>query len=205
VANLTGASFKDNRMQVSRKLLIVRSLGFILGFSVIFTLMGATASAIGEILSSYRAVIEKIGGLLIIIFGMQTAGILKLRLLMMESRLNIDIKKRNVLGSILLGISFGIGWTPCVSLALSSILLLAGYSGTVYKGMFMLSIYSIGLGIPFLVITFLITYSITIFKKINKFLGILSIANGWILIVMGLLLYTGQMQKISAWLAGFTY
>jgi cytochrome c-type biogenesis protein len=205
VANLTGASFKDNRMQVSRKLLIVRSLGFILGLSVIFTLMGATASAIGEILSSYRAVIERIGGLLIIIFGMQTAGILKLRLLMMESRLNIDIKKRNVLGSILLGISFGIGWTPCVSLALSSILLLAGYSGTVYKGMFMLSIYSIGLGIPFLVITFLITYSITIFKKINKFLGILSIANGWILIVMGLLLYTGQMQKISAWLAGFTY
>jgi cytochrome c-type biogenesis protein len=205
VANLTGGSFKDNRIDVSRKLLIVRSLGFILGFSLIFTAMGATASVIGGILSSYRTIIEKIGGLLIIVFGMQTAGILKLRLLMYESHWNIDTQKKNILSSMLLGISFGIGWTPCVSLALSSILLLAGSAGTVYRGMFLLSVYSLGLGVPFLIITFLITYSIIIFKKINKFLGILSIVNGWILIVMGLLLYTGQLQKISAWLAGFTY
>ena len=205
VANLTGAGFKDNRVDVSRKLLIIRSLGFILGFSMIFTVMGATASAVGEILSSYRAIIEKISGLLIIIFGMQTAGILKLRLLMNESHWGIDTKKRNIFRSVLLGISFGIGWTPCVSLALSSILLLAGSSGTIYKGMLLLFIYSLGLGVPFLIITLLITYSITIFKKINKYLGALSLINGWILIIMGLLIYTGQLQKISAWLAGYAY
>lgn len=205
VASLTGASFKDNKIEVSKKLLIIRSLGFIFGFGLIFTALGATASAVGEILYSYRGIIEKISGLLIIVFGMQTAGILKLRLLMHESHWDIGAQKRNMLGSMLLGISFGIGWTPCVSLALSSILLLAGSSGTVYKGMFLLSVYSLGLGVPFLIITFLITYSITIFKRINKLLGILSLINGWILIIMGLLLYTGQLQKISAWFSVFTY
>ncbi|MHB1393422.1 MAG: cytochrome c biogenesis CcdA family protein [Clostridia bacterium] len=133
------------------------------------------------------------------------ARILRLRFLNFEKQWNIDTQKRNVFSSMLLGISFGIGWTPCVSLALSSILLLAGSSGTVFRGIFMLFVYSLGLGIPFLIITFLITYSLNVVKKINRLLGVLSLVNGWILIVMGVLLYTGQMQKISAWLAGFTF
>lgn len=205
VANLTGSMFENNRIVVSRKVLIVRSLGFIAGFSLIFMAMGATASAIGQILSLYRAVILKISGLLIIVFGMQMAGILRLRFLILDKQLNIETQKRNTFSSMLLGISFGIGWTPCVSLVLSSILLLAGSSGTVLKGIFMLFVYSLGLGIPFLIITFLITCFLSVAKKINRFLGVLSLVNGWIMIVMGLLLYTGQMQKISAWLAGITF
>ena len=205
VASLTDSTFEDNRIVVSRKVLIVRSLGFIVGFSLIFIAMGATASAVGQILSLYRAVIVKISGLLVIVFGMQMAGILQLRFLNFVKQWNIETQKKNIFRSMLLGISFGIGWTPCVSLALSSILLLAGSSTTVFKGIFMLFVYSLGLGIPFLIITFLITYSLNVVKKINRLLGVLSLVNGWILIVMGVLLYTGQMQKISAWLAGFTF
>ena len=204
MANLTDSTIENNRIVVSKKALIMRSLGFILGFSLIFIAMGATASAVGQILSSFRGVIVKISGFLVIVFGMQMVGILKLRFLYITKTRNIETQKKNIFRPMLLGISFGIGWTPCVSLALSSILLMAGSSSTVFKGIFMLFIYSLGLGIPFLIITFLITYSLNVVKKINKYLGVLSLVNGWILIVLGLLLFTDQMQKISAWLGRFT-
>lgn len=205
IANLTDSTIEDNKIVVSRNTLLVRSLGFIVGFSLIFITMGATASAVGQILSTYREIILKISGFLVIIFGMQTAGILQLSFLYFVKQRNIKAGKDNIFKPILLGISFGIGWTPCVSLALSSILLLAGSTSTVLRGVFMLLVYSLGFGIPFLIITILITYSLNVIKKINRFLGMLSKVNGWILIALGLLLFTNQMQKISAWLAGFTF
>lgn len=205
VANLTDSTIEDNRIVVSRKVLIVRSLGFIAGFSLIFVAMGATASAVGQSLSLYRALIVKISGFLVIVFGMQMVGILKLNFLYFTKQRNIETQKKNIFRPLLLGISFGIGWTPCVSLALSSILLMAGSSSTVLKGVFLLFVYSLGLAIPFLIITFLITYSLNVLKKINKFLGVLSLVNGWILIALGLLLFTDQMQKISAWLGSLTF
>lgn len=206
IANLTGSTYGNNRVEVSKRLLLARSLSFIIGFSVIFVLMGASASVLGQIFTHNREVIQKISGLLIIIFGLQMAGILKLRFLMMEKRWEAkQTGEKNVWRSFILGMSFGAGWTPCVGLALSSILLLAGSSNTVYSGMLMLFVYSLGLGIPFLAISLIITYSLNIVKKINRSLGLLSLINGWILIGMGLLLYTGQLQKISAWLSSFTY
>jgi cytochrome c-type biogenesis protein len=206
IANLTGSVYGNHRVEVSKRLLLARSLSFIMGFSIIFVLMGASASVLGQIFAHNRDVIQKISGLLIIIFGLQMAGILKLRFLMMEKRWEAyQTDEKNVWRSFILGMSFGAGWTPCVGLALSSILLLAGSSNTVYSGILMLFVYSLGLGIPFLAISLIITYSLCFFKKINRSLGVLSIINGWILIGMGLLLFTGQLQKISAWLSGFTY
>lgn len=206
VANLTGSTLGNNRVEVSKRLLLARSLSFIMGFSLIFVLMGASASVLGQIFTHNRDIVQKISGLLIIIFGLQMAGILKLRFLMMEKRWEAKLTgEKNIWRSLLLGMSFGAGWTPCVGLALSSILLLAGSANTVYSGILMLFVYSLGLGIPFLAISLIITYSLRVVRKINRSLGMLSLINGWILIGMGLLLYTGQLQKISAWLAGFTY
>ncbi len=205
VANLTGSSVKDNKMNVTSKVVMQRSVGFITGFSIVFVLMGASASMIGQLLTDNRAIIEKISGLLIILFGMQMIGFLNIRLLMSEKRLEVSGGNlENKWRPFLMGIAFGAGWTPCVGLALSSILLLAGASQTMYQGMFMLLIYSLGLGIPFLMISIAVTYSISIVKKINAFLPLLNKINGWILLSLGLLLFTGQFQKISAWLAAFT-
>ncbi|WP_206810004.1 cytochrome c biogenesis CcdA family protein [Paradesulfitobacterium ferrireducens] len=206
VANLTGSTLGNNRVEVSKRLLLARSLSFIMGFSLIFVLMGASASVLGQIFTHNRDIVQKISGLLIIVFGLQMAGILKLRFLMMEKRWEAKLTgEKNIWRSLLLGMSFGAGWTPCVGLALSSILLLAGSANTVYSGILMLFVYSLGLGIPFLAISLIITYSLRVVRKINRSLGMLSLINGWILIGMGLLLYTGQLQKLSAWLAGFTY
>jgi cytochrome c-type biogenesis protein len=204
VANLADSTIENNRIVVSRRILIIKSLGFILGFSIIFVAMGATASAVGQFFSLYKDIIVKVSGFLVIVFGMQMAEILKLDFLSFTKRKEVKTGSKNIFRPMLLGISFGIGWTPCVSLALSSILLLAGSSSTIYKGMLMLFVYSLGLGIPFLIITFLITYSLNVMKKINRFLNVLSKANGWILIILGVLLFTNQLQRISAWLAGLT-
>ncbi|MBP1930870.1 cytochrome c biogenesis CcdA family protein [Ammoniphilus resinae] len=205
VANLTGSHIQSEKVIVSKWLLMSRSLYFILGFSVIFMLMGASASALGQLFSQYRGLLEKVSGFLIIVFGLQMAGILSLRFLMLEKRFQSKTpSNKSNWSSFVLGLAFGTGWTPCVGLALSSILLLAGSADTMYSGLFMLMVYSLGLGIPFLIISWLITYSLTVVRKVNKFLPKLSLINGWILIFMGLLLFTGQLQKISAWLATFT-
>lgn len=205
VSNLTGSFVQDNRINVEKRLLMIRSLFFISGFSLIFVGMGASASFIGQFFTGNRDLIEKISGLLIIIFGLQMAGVLTLRFLMFEKKL-IHTKAGNTgnARSFLLGLAFGSGWTPCVGLALSSILLLAGSSETLYNGIFLLFVYAIGLGIPFFVLSLIITYSLGILRKINRWLPLLSKINGWILIGMGLLVYTGQLQKISAWLTPFT-
>lgn len=205
VSHLTGSLVQDNKINAEKKMLIFRSISFILGFSVVFVAMGASASFIGQFFAGNRMLIEKISGLLIIIFGMQMAGILTLRFLMLDKKWgSTNQTKKGNTGSFLLGLAFGSGWTPCVGLALSSILLLAGSTETLYSGMFLLFVYSMGLGVPFLIISVMLTYSLGILKKINRWLPLLSRINGWILIGMGLLVFTGQLQKISAWLAQFT-
>ncbi|NMM55462.1 cytochrome c biogenesis CcdA family protein [Paenibacillus aquistagni] len=205
VANLTGSYAQNNKIQVSKSMLMSRSISFVLGFSVIFIALGASASFIGQLFSEYRGVLEKISGILIIIFGLQMARILNLNIFMREKHWEVKSNERSrSWNSFVLGMAFGTGWTPCVGLALSSILLLAGSSDTMYSGLLLLSFYSLGLGIPFLLLSLLITYSLGVVKKINKILPALSLVNGWIMIVMGVLLFTGQMTKISAWLASFT-
>ncbi|MFT9846673.1 cytochrome c biogenesis CcdA family protein [Aneurinibacillus sp. REN35] len=206
VAHLTGGNIKQNRLNAERKVVMIRSLGFILGFSFIFVVMGASASFVGQLFRENRQLVEQISGILIIIFGFQMAGMLNLRFLMMEKRWDTTAaKQQNIWGSVLLGLAFGSGWTPCVGLALSSILLLAGSAETMYNGMVLLWIYSLGLGIPFFALSFVLTYSLTVMKKVNRFMPVISKSSGWIMVGMGILLFTGQMQKISAWLAQFTY
>ncbi|MDN4094599.1 MULTISPECIES: cytochrome c biogenesis CcdA family protein [Paenibacillaceae] len=205
VANLTGSYVRDNKLVVTKRVVLLRSISFIAGFSLVFVLMGASASIIGQLISDNREIIEKVSGLLIIIFGLQMANILTIPFLMFEKRLQINQNSiQDRWRPFLMGVAFGTGWTPCVGMVLSSILLLAGTSETMNQGIVMLLVYSFGLGIPFLFISIGVTYSLAVVKKINKILPYLNKINGWILIGLGLLLFTGQLQKISAWLATFT-
>jgi cytochrome c-type biogenesis protein len=118
VANLTGAFISADKVEISRRLLIIRSLGFITGFSTVFILMGASASWLGQFVVGNKVLLEKIGGAIIIVFGLQLTGILKLKFLHYEKQWNFGYeRKKGLLASVLLGVSFGIGWTPCVGLA----------------------------------------------------------------------------------------
>ncbi|MEX2460641.1 MAG: cytochrome c biogenesis protein CcdA [Paenibacillaceae bacterium] len=206
VSHLTGSSFQNGKIVVHRGKLIFQSLCFIMGFSLIFIAMGASASFIGRFFAQEQELVQRISGLLIIVFGLQMAGFLNLRLLMSGKTWETKPdRSRGAIRSLLTGMAFGAGWSPCVGLALSSILLLAGSTETLWSGIGMLAVYSLGLGVPFLFISWLLTYSMNIMKKMNRWIPLLSKINGWLLIGMGFLLFTGQLQKISAWLTQYTF
>lgn len=205
VSHLTGSSFQEGKLIVHRGKLMIQSVSFIVGFSLIFIVMGASASMIGRFFAQEREIIEKISGLLIIVFGLQMAGMLNLRMLMSNKTSEINMNQSHgIIRSLLTGVAFGAGWSPCVGLALSSILLLAGTAETMWNGIGLLAVYSLGLGIPFLLISWLLTYSLSFIKKLSRWMPLLSKLNGWLLFALGVLLFTGQLHKISAWLAGFT-
>ncbi|MEN8702339.1 cytochrome c biogenesis CcdA family protein [Bacillus infantis] len=204
VTHLTGGTIENAKMQVERSKLFVRSFGFIIGFSLIFITLGASASLLGQVLADYRIYIMQAAGLLIIIFGLQMAGILNIKLLMKEKKMQSDRKPKGLFSSILLGMAFASGWSPCVGLALSSILLLASFHDTLIQGVYLLTAYSIGMAVPFLLISIVVSYSLKSIRQINKHLSKLAVINGGIMIVLGLFILTGQMQKISAWLSAYS-
>ncbi|MDE5413479.1 cytochrome c biogenesis CcdA family protein [Alkalihalobacterium chitinilyticum] len=205
IATLTGSSINNNKVNAMKRTVMVRSISFILGFSIVFILLGASASFIGQLFFDNRNLVEKISGFLIIVFGLQMAGLLQLKFLMREKRVQMNTKKHGIGNAFIIGVAFAFGWTPCVGIVLSSILLLAASVETMGSGMLMLSVYSLGLGIPFFILSLVLTYSLKAIKNVNKWLPKLSVMNGWVLIGLGLLLFTGQFQRLSAWLAQFSF
>lgn len=204
ITHLTGGKIENSKLEVSRTKLYLRSIGFIIGFSIIFIALGASASFIGKVLASYRFLIMQIAGILIIIFGLQMAGLLNFKFLMMEKKVETKRESKSIFSSILLGMAFASGWSPCVGLALSSILLLASSSETLLQGVFLLGAYSLGMAIPFFVISVVISYSLKTIRVVNKYLGKLAFINGIIMVALGFFVLSGQMQKISAWLSAYS-
>lgn len=204
LAQLTGATVADNKVSAEKGLILSRSIGFIIGFSMIFMILGASSTFIGELFTGNRKLFEQIGGIIIVIFGLQMMGVISIRMLLSEKRISVKPKKStNFFGSILLGFLFGTGWSPCIGLALSSILILASDAGTMWKGMFLLAIYSLGLGVPFLIVALLWSKSLDKMKKVNKWLPIIQKTGGGILVALGILLFTGHFSLLSSYLARF--
>ncbi|RUS45696.1 cytochrome c biogenesis CcdA family protein [Cohnella sp. AR92] len=204
VTHLTESAIRDNRVVVERKLLFRRSVSFILGFSAVFVLMGTSASFLGQLWAEQRTWIERISGFLIVAFGLQMAGLLNIPMpsfLLNRSRVS-GVKGGGRLRSFLIGVAFGTGWTPCVGFALSGILLLASATDTMWNGIFLLAVYSLGMGAPFLILSMVMTRTLGFLRRLNRLLPVLSVANGVLFIAMGTLLFSGQFQRISAWLAG---
>ncbi|MGB9679326.1 MAG: cytochrome c biogenesis CcdA family protein [Thermoanaerobacteraceae bacterium] len=173
---------------------------FVLGFSVIFVLMGATASQIGKLFFLYKDIFRKISGIIIVIFGLQMTGIFKPLFLNREIKLiNTENIETSYIGSFVLGITFAAGWTPCVGPILASILLYAGSVSTLSAGIILLFSYSMGLGIPFIITALLIDKFKTAYKKINKILPYIEIGSGIIMIIFGVLLYFNLLMKIAGY------
>jgi cytochrome c-type biogenesis protein len=205
LAQLTGTTISDNQVHADRSLILSRSIGFIIGFTLIFLLLGAASSLLGQAFWDNRLLLERIGGIIIVVFGLQMAGIISIRMLLSEKRITHTPKKStSFLGSVMFGFLFGIGWSPCIGLVLSSILLLASQAETMFTGMFMLFVYSMGMGVPFLLIALLWSKSLSKMKKLNKVLPKIQKISGYIMIVLGILLFTGQFRIISAYLIKFT-
>ena len=201
IAYIAGVSFGDLHDSVKKietlKKTITHSLLFIIGFSIIFILLGLTATFIGKVLFRYEKAIRIGGGILIVLFGLYLTGILKLDFLVKERRFKVSAKRASYLGSFLIGVTFAAAWTPCAGPILGSILVLAGTKASAAEGAKLLIAYSLGIGVPFFMAGLLINYFLEYFNKLKKFIAAINIIGGIFLIIIGILVMTNYLAVIS--------
>lgn len=184
------------------KRVMKNALGFIVGFTVVFILMGALAGTFGRLLNEYKTAVNVITGLIVVFFGLNFLGVFKLNIFKGTSFGNTD--NLGFLSSMVFGVVFSIGWTPCVGAFLGSALMLAANRGSVTEGVLMLLCYSLGLGIPFLVSAMLIDRLKGAFSFVKRHYGIINIISGSLLVVVGILMATGLFGKFLGLLGGMT-
>ena len=201
---VTGMSLEDLQEGVDRKATLIHSLLFVAGFSIIFITLGASASFLGVFLRHYEVWIARIGGVVIIILGLHLTGVFRIAPLMRERRIHVSDKPAGYVGTLGVGAAFGAGWTPCIGPVLGAILTLAGTQDTVWSGVILLSVYSLGLAIPFLIAALALDLFLGAFSKFRRLLPVVEKASGVMLIVLGLLLATGSFTILSSYLVRFT-
>lgn len=189
---LSGESVRGKRFNV-----IKNSIGFILGFTVIFVFLGATASGFGHFLLTYRKFLDKILGVLVILMGLFYTGIINPEFMNMEKRFSYKGRKTSFGGAILLGAAIGFGWTPCIGPILASVLAIAASKSSVQYGMYLLFIYSLGIAVPFLAAAVLMQGVSSKLKKAMKYTRLIKVTVGIILAVTGVFLYTGYFERLS--------
>jgi cytochrome c-type biogenesis protein len=177
---------------------------FVLGFSVVFILLGSTATLIGQVLKNYLNIISRVGGAILIVFGLHYVGLFKIPFLNMEKKFSMPSKlKAGFLWSFLFGIIFSFGWVPCVGMILSAILLLASRMETLFQGILLMIVYCAGLGLPFIIASLFLGFFTKFLKKFNKHLNIISIISGIFLIALGIIFVTDSMTKIIGFLTAY--
>jgi len=183
-----------------RKAIIVNSLLFIGGFSSVFIAFGASASFLGQILITYQDLIRRIGGVLIIVFGLYLLGVLNLTFLKMEQRYQFRNRPAGYLGSFLIGVAFAAGWTPCVGPVLGSILLYASTTDSLLSGVVLLTFYSLGLGLPLFLTALGVDRFLAYFKEVRVYLWGVSTVSGVLLILVGVMIYANSLTMVTSFL-----
>jgi len=197
------ALYRDSNIKLSERLyLFVNSLLFVLGFTVVFVILGSTATIIGKALEDYSIIISRVGGAILIIFGLHYMGIFKIRFLNFEKRFTMPSSlKSGYLGSFFFGVIFSFGWIPCVGLILSGILLMASKLETLFEGILLLGVFSAGLGVPFILASIFISFFSKLLKRLNKHLNIVSIISGFFIVALGIVFVTDSMMRIIGFLS----
>ncbi len=199
------AIYKNKNIRLSERLyLFINSLFFVLGFSIVFIALGSTATLIGRVLEDYSSIISRIGGVILIIFGLHYMGLFKIKFLNFEKRFNMPGSIRSgFAGSFIFGIIFSFGWIPCVGLILSGILLLASKLDTLAGGILLLGVFSLGLGIPFILASIFISFFSKFLKRLNRHLNLVSIISGVFIVLLGIVFITDSMIRVIGYLSRY--
>jgi cytochrome c-type biogenesis protein len=203
---ISGVSLEEMRgrqVAAAKRQVIVTSLFFILGFSLVFVGLGASATVLGQFLMERLTIFGKIAGVLLIIFGLHTIGVFKIPLLLREARVQANTRPAGLIGAMIVGVSFAFGWTPCIGPILAAILALAAQQSSVYQGVLLLTVYSLGLAIPLLVTALAINQFFIAFSKIRRHYHAIEIASGSLMIVIGVLIFTNRFTVIAQWLSPY--
>src|SRR5215471_3599286 len=200
---LTGATIEhlENKESVaaSRRAVMISAALFVLGFSTVFVLLGASASLIGGLIRAWSAQLSILAGIVIIVMGLHFLGLTRISLLMREGRLPIP-KPVGLWGAYVMGLAFAFGWTPCIGPILAAILSIAAAEATVAKGAGLLAVYSAGLGIPFLIAAFMVERFSSVFAGMKRHLVTVERAMGVLMIITGIGFLTGAVSNVSIWL-----
>jgi cytochrome c-type biogenesis protein len=197
---ITGFSLEElteGRNAGIRKKVVFSTGFFVLGFSLVFISMGASASYLGGLMVTYKNWIRIIGGILIIILGIHLTGVIRIRGLDVEKRITLNKKPLHFLGTLIIGMAFGAGWSPCIGPLLGSILIIAGSQGTVWQGVVLLGIYSAGLATPFILLSIFINFLLIFIGKASKVLKYVNAVAGVVLIILGLILVSNKLYVFS--------
>jgi cytochrome c-type biogenesis protein len=203
VSLISGAGveeLKSAQAQLMRRVM-VNSVGFILGFSVVFITLGAISTGIGQLAASYKHTLSIIAGVVVIIFGIHLTGIYQIKWLLQDTRLHSVKGSSTLIGAFVVGFAFAFGWTPCLGPILSVILGFASQENTLVKGVFLLAVYSLGLAVPFLLTSLLMERFLKFYSRFRSHMHALEVAGGGVMIALGVLLVIGRFTLISSWLS----
>jgi cytochrome c-type biogenesis protein len=203
VSLISGATVEDLQAGDRRMLgtVMLHSLTFILGFSVVFIALGAVATGIGQFANEYHNVLAKVAGIIVIVFGLHLTGLLKIKALYADKRLH-DVKGgSSALGSFAVGFAFAFGWTPCIGPILATILVFAGAQQTLFKGVLLLAIYSAGLAVPFLLTSLGVDRFLGFYTRFRRHLHTVEVISGVLLIAVGVLIFMNNLKLLSGYLA----
>jgi len=203
VSLISGTSVEDLQSPEHRMLrtVMLHSLTFVLGFSVVFIALGAAATGIGQFAAEYHRWLSRIAGIVVIIFGLHLTGIWKIKALYADKRLH-DVKGgASALGSFAVGFAFAFGWTPCIGPILATILVFAGAQETVLKGIILLAIYSLGLAVPFLLTSLGVDRFLSFYGRFRRHLHTVEVVSGVLLIAIGVLIFLNNLKLLSGYLS----
>ena len=204
VTGLTLDELKDGSRADARRQAALHAAFFILGFSLLFVALGASATALGGALRRALPLLQQVGGVVIVLFGLYLLGVLRIPALMRERRVQLASKPAGKLGSVVAGVAFGAGWTPCVGPVLATVLLYAGMEETMTRGMLLLAAYALGLGIPFFAAAVALNWFLAGSRRMRRWLGPLEKLAGAAMVVLGVMLLTGSFAALTGYLAQFT-
>ncbi len=202
VTFITGMSLED--LQKSRRNTFIHAILFVCGFTLIFLALGAGATVFGQVMLRYRDWISRIGGVLVIIFGLYMLGVLNLGFLQRDTRLHLADKPLGYFGTLVVGIAFGAGWSPCIGPILGAILTMAANEADLQRGMILLLTYSLGLAVPFLLAAVMVDRFLTVFAKMRHHMVWVNRIAGGLLVIVGVLLVTNRFTMLASWLQDFT-
>jgi cytochrome c-type biogenesis protein len=201
---VTGMSLDELEEGTDKSRTMIHASLFVLGFTIVFVLLGASASFLGQFFRHYEEWVARIGGVIILLLGLHLVGAFKFAPLMRDVRVHLADKPIGRLGAVAVGMAFGAGWTPCIGPVLGGILTYAMVQETFWSGMGLLFVYSMGLAIPFMLTALALDRFLLGFQRFRRYLPAVQVASGLLLIVLAILLITGSFTILTAWLVQFT-
>jgi len=194
---ITGFSLEEltgENTQGIRRKVIISTIAYILGFSTVFIILGASASFVGQMIQAYQSTIRIVGGHIICILGFHLIGVIRISGLDYEKRIHLNQKPLHFMGTFIIGMAFGAGWSPCIGPILGSIFILAANQNSIVQGIVLLTLYSAGLALPFLLISFSIQSLLTWLSRARQFIKYVNTISGSLLIIIGILLIINKLQ-----------